>query len=385
MVYTPPLPTTYATNMEQLVQDAQVRSLIANAQAREAQLAASEGATETVVEAAATDGVADVGADVATSAVLAPAAPVAIAVGTGVALGEGLRQIPGWDHAMHQFGADIVDGIFGLTAPSGLTPDVKLYVADYVQHRFITQRQREAAVNSLNEVRYQQTQRKLVALSRAIVATSRGAKSADGRTLTSAKVYADQRAAAAIAYANARAHNVGVAAEQYADKVGANSRRYAHDVAAQAQRNAEAHATAVNKRLEHDILVATSAATAASIAAHLKPITSALSALKSQVDKLQTENDECTEPMCETVGPKSDWGKLLKKYAPAAILALIAAAILTDPEEAERAAVDSAQVLGPPIQKIIEAVLIPLGHGPITQPPEVTSLLGLPHIPGTGV
>jgi hypothetical protein len=385
MVYTPPLPTTYATNMEQMIQDAQVRQLIANAQAQEASLAAQQGATATVVEAAATDGVADVGTEVATSAVLAPAAPVALAVGTGVALGEGLRQIPGWDHAMHALGADLIDGIFGLTSPSGLTPEVKLYVADYVQHRFITQRQREAAINSLAEVRYQQSHRKLVALSRATVAVSRGARAGDARTLTSARTYADQRAAAAIAYANARAHNVGVAAEQYADRVGAGARRYAHDIAAQAQRNAEAHTTHVATNLQHDIMVATAAATAASIAAHLKPITSALTQMKSQLDKLTEEAQTCTEPMCETVGPESEWGKLLKKFKPSLILALIAAAILTDPEAAERAAVDAAETLGPPIQKIIEAVLIPLGHGPITQPGEITGALGLPPIPGVGV
>jgi len=385
MVYTPPLPTTYATNMEQLVADAQVRRMIADAEARAAQEAAAQGVTETAASEVAADGVASVGTDVATTALLAPAAPVAIAVGTGVALGESLRQIPGWDHAMHSFGADLVDGVFGLTSPSGLTPVVKLYVADYVQHRFITQRQREAAVNSLNEVRYQQAQRTAVAHAKALVAVNKGAKAGDARTLTAARAYADQREAAAVAYANARAHNVGVAAEAYADKVGANTRKYAHDVAAQAQSNAQRYTHDEIHSLEAQLPHLIGPAVAAAIATHLAPITKALASLKGQVDKLQTENDDCTEPMCETVGPKSEWGKLLKKYAPSAILALIAAAILTDPEEAERAAVDAAEVLGPPIQKIIEAVLIPLGHGPITQPGEITSALGLPPIPGVGV
>lgn len=385
MVYTPPMPTTYPTNMEQMLQDAEVRRLLTSAQTQVEQTNAASGATSTAIEAANADGVIDVESTVVSDAVVSGDVPVAGVLAASFVTAQGLRQIPGWDNTFKSFGASLVDGVFGLTAPSGLTPEVKLYVADYVQKRFINQRQREAAVNAWNQLQHAIAQLRAAAHARAIVDVNKGAKRSDTTHLGYAHAYTDQRAAAAIAYANARAHNVGVAAEAYADRVGAHTRQYAHDIAAQAQRNAEAHAHAVNARLQRDIMAATAAATAASIAAHLKPITSALSALKSQVDKLQTENDECTEPMCETVGPKSDWGKLLKKYAPSAILALIAAAILTDPEEAERAAVDSAQVLGPPIQKIIEAVLIPLGHGPITQPPEVTDLIHLPHIPGTGV
>jgi len=40
-----------------------------------------------------------------------------------------------------------------------------------------------------------------------------------------------------------------------------------------------------------------------------------IAAIQQSIRALQTFNDECGEPMCETMGPKTDLGKLLKNLA----------------------------------------------------------------------
>lgn len=46
--------------------------------------------------------------------------------------------------------------------------------------------------------------------------------------------------------------------------------------------------------------------------AKLATLLPAIAALQQAVQKLQTESDECTQPMCDTMGPKTDLGKALK-------------------------------------------------------------------------
>lgn len=57
--------------------------------------------------------------------------------------------------------------------------------------------------------------------------------------------------------------------------------------------------------------------------------------------------DDCGEPMCQTVGPKTDWGKLFKRFDAAAILALLTALAATDPSEIEHAAEEFGRTFGP--------------------------------------
>lgn len=49
----------------------------------------------------------------------------------------------------------------------------------------------------------------------------------------------------------------------------------------------------------------------------------ALGPIKSAVQALQTESEECTQPMCETMGPKTDLGKWLKALKLAGDIALL--------------------------------------------------------------
>jgi hypothetical protein len=61
--------------------------------------------------------------------------------------------------------------------------------------------------------------------------------------------------------------------------------------------------------------------------------------------------DDCGEPMCETVGPKTDWGKLFKRFGPAGLLALLATIEAVDPQAAEDAAKHFAEVIGPVLEQ----------------------------------
>lgn len=67
--------------------------------------------------------------------------------------------------------------------------------------------------------------------------------------------------------------------------------------------------------------------------------------------------DDCGEPMCEVVGPKTDWGKLLKRFGPAAIFAMLAAIAAENPKAVEDAATELGDALGPVLASWAEAYL----------------------------
>lgn len=67
--------------------------------------------------------------------------------------------------------------------------------------------------------------------------------------------------------------------------------------------------------------------------------------------------DDCGEPMCQNVGPKTDWGKLFHRFEPAALWALLAAVGAISPGEIERASEDFARLIGPPLARWAEGWL----------------------------
>lgn len=87
--------------------------------------------------------------------------------------------------------------------------------------------------------------------------------------------------------------------------------------------------------------------------------------MEPELQRLATESEECTQPMCDTVGPKSDWGKLLKKFGPATIWLLLTELAATHPEVIERVAQDLASALGPVLEHFAEAWIgvLPGGTG----------------------
>lgn len=62
--------------------------------------------------------------------------------------------------------------------------------------------------------------------------------------------------------------------------------------------------------------------------------------------KTATWVDDCGEPMCETQGPKTDWGKLFRRFGPTALWVLLSAVAASDPKEVERAAIGFADTFG---------------------------------------
>lgn len=81
-------------------------------------------------------------------------------------------------------------------------------------------------------------------------------------------------------------------------------------------------------------------------AAAVAPVALAVAALQRQVGQLQTMNDTCVEPMCETMGPATDLGKLLKSISWAKWLALLAFLETVDIKEFEHIAVLAAGTEG---------------------------------------
>lgn len=81
----------------------------------------------------------------------------------------------------------------------------------------------------------------------------------------------------------------------------------------QRAQTAEAHITQVDTPTQISAAIAPLVASAA-----------AIPALKTAVAALQAESANCTKPMCDTMGPKTDLGKLLKALSVGADLALFA-------------------------------------------------------------
>lgn len=67
--------------------------------------------------------------------------------------------------------------------------------------------------------------------------------------------------------------------------------------------------------------------------------------------------DDCGEPMCQTMGPKTDLGKLLKRTNVAAILALLAAIAALDPDTVENASEEFGRLFGPVLSRWAEGWL----------------------------
>lgn len=99
------------------------------------------------------------------------------------------------------------------------------------------------------------------------------------------------------------------------------------------------------------------------IAAALAPVTAALAVMQRQMNALQTENDTCVQPMCETMGPNTDLGKLLKAFNVAKWLAILAALETIDVKTLEAFAAEIAGTEGRIGEWVASAVLGELQGG----------------------
>lgn len=87
----------------------------------------------------------------------------------------------------------------------------------------------------------------------------------------------------------------------------------------------------INKHIIPEVTLALATATAAAKIAN----------------QVRTWVDDCGEPMCQTQGPKTDWGKLFRKFGPKALWLLLAAVAASDPQEVEKLAEEFGQTFGP--------------------------------------
>lgn len=175
--------------------------------------------------------------------------------------------------------------------------------------------------------------------------------------------HAQQLHAAAVAYANARAHNVGVEAEAQgtAQVQGLKQWTIDHGIRPLQQQIDEQQSQLDTVR---KLVTANNARTAA-LAGSLGAVAALLHQAEGQIGKLATEAEQCTEPMCETVGPKTDWGKLFKRYTPALIWALLAEMAALHPDEVAKVSESLASSLGPVLEHFAEAWIgvLPGGTG----------------------
>lgn len=306
------------------------------------------------IEAATAGGVAEIGADVGVGAVSVGAAPIIAAGAVGFTVYSGLRSIPGWDSSFKALGGKLDDAWNAVFGGGGGGHATLTDVHVRINANNVLRNQVNAGRLAQQQAVNYHVASQLAHHGRAIANVNKGA----ARAATGAVHYS-------VAYTNAAVYN----AERALSQDIARAQVYANARALQAQAAAQAwsvshvyaplaHANAVtNARitaLQHALPAQINTAVKAAVATQLAPMTKALAQLQSQVNKLQTEQDECNEPMCETVGPKSDWGKLFKRYAPAAIFALLAELAATNPDEVARIAEKLGEGLGPVLESWAE-------------------------------
>lgn len=134
----------------------------------------------------------------------------------------------------------------------------------------------------------------------------------------------------------------------------------------------------IKDQLTHYVDAKTAAAVgtaAAFTTATVAPILKDVQALKAAQAAQQALNDECTTPMCEVVGPKTDWGKWLKRFGPLAIWAMLAAVAAEDPHAVESLATELADTLGPVLETWVGTFAFGSGGFP-SQPGKVGGAIG---------
>jgi hypothetical protein len=164
-------------------------------------------------------------------------------------------------------------------------------------------------------------------------------------------------------WTDARVHNAGVAADARTDAT----------IAALQEWTITHIAQPLSDRLDQTTVIANQARVSAhnagiradSLAPQLAAVAALLHQMEPQLNRVLTETEQCTEPMCEYLGPKTDWGKLLSKFGPAAIWALLAELAALHPDEVAKAAEALARGLGPVLEHFAEAWigLLPGGTG----------------------
>lgn len=84
----------------------------------------------------------------------------------------------------------------------------------------------------------------------------------------------------------------------------------------------------------------------AGVLAQIAPVATVAAAAQASARAIQTWQDECGQPMCDTMGPKTDLGKLLKMIQAGALLAMLAELAGADFEDVENVITTVARTVG---------------------------------------
>lgn len=162
-----------------------------------------------------------------------------------------------------------------------------------------------------------------------------------------------------------------------------NARRYAHDVAGAVEARAIQREAARAVQMVHYVNAAVAADYQHVLTGVWKPLQQEIITLNGELKDLQKQvtaqkslingdlipkvlaasvasgiaikiataakawQDDCGEPMCAVQGPKTDWGKLFKRFGPKALYVLLAAVAAADPQAVEGVAKEFADTFGP--------------------------------------
>lgn len=375
----PYTPASSAAVVESAATDAATtgRPALTLIQGGAADINGAAGATPGATAAAEAGGVASVDGAVAGTAAVPVVGELFLAGYMGVKLGNALRQIPGWDNAMHKFGGGIAS-TFGFAPSVSFTvaDNVKFYVADRLQHLSINIAQQHAGTFSQVQGQIAHLTRLARALSVTAVAINKGARIADTLTLRQANNYTNGQALRTASYTNAKAAQTLAAANAHADAGDLKVAAHANVVAHTAQVNANAHTDSAIDTLRHELPTLISAGATAAIAVHLAPVIESIRNINARLAAVEAETEECTKPMCEDIGPKTDWGKFFHSVKTAAIFAALAELAAADVGDIESAAVLLADTLGPVLQRWMESYVGILPGGTSKSPGAVTDAIG---------
>lgn len=329
-------------------------------------LTAEEGAEATVTDAV-----------VETAAVDPVTAPFVVGAFLGYEGEKALINNPTWKHHWEGVGAGLTDwlaragiGIFG--APSDSVTHEELRLAENLTAHIILRiiRQFIGAINGQLKVQAGVTAKAV----NKVAAHVRANKITAHSEALHVSAHADGLYAKALSYADGRAHQVGVAAEAYTDQQVTALQQWVISHVARPLNDSITNLQQLSDQQRQ--LIHTNGLHIDSIVEVLAPAVALLHQMEPQLAKVLTETEQCTEPMCEVVGPKTPWGQLLKKFAPAAIWALLTELAALHPDEVEKAAEGLAHALGPVLEKFAEAWIgaLPGGTGPEVK--EVESHVG---------
>lgn len=101
----------------------------------------------------------------------------------------------------------------------------------------------------------------------------------------------------------------------------------------------------------------------------------AIAGVVAAVATITTWIEECGEPTCDVVGPRTDWGRWLRLFGPTAIWAMLAAVAAEDPSKIEDLAESLGRTLGPVLEGWVTQFALGGGGFP-SQPSPVGGAIG---------